>query len=97
MKDLSLITPKQRKNLIIITIILGIISLGLTIYEFINFKTAFSFIGIIVEVINFLIIPKVKSEYHRGEQIQKIYENCNETEKDEIYKFIKKYDKDETH
>ena len=97
MKDLSLITPNQRKTLIAITIVLCLISLILTIIEYINFKTAFSFIGIIIEVINLLIIPKVKSEYHRGEQIQKIYENCNETEKDEIYKLIKKYDKEETH
>lgn len=96
MKDLSLVTKKDRKKWICITIFLGIFSFVLMIFEWVKFNTCFSIVGIVIEIINFFIIPKIKSKYHRGEQIIKIFEECNEEEKEEIYKFIKKFDKEET-
>lgn len=97
MKDLSLITNKERKKWLVITIGFGVICIITAVVEYINNKTCYSASGVIAEIISAFIIPKIKGKYHRGEQILKIFEECNEEEKKDIYEFVKKYDKEETH
>lgn len=96
MKDLSKLTDQQRNIWIVIIILLTIFCIGLSVYEGVNSKTYYSIPGTVIEIISVVVLPLIKKQYHRGDQIIKIFENCSENEKKEIYQYIKKYDK-QTH
>lgn len=39
------------------------------------------------------VAQRIKSLYNRSDEIQKIFQKCSEKEKEEIYDYVKKYDK----
>lgn len=93
MKDLSKITEKQRKVWIVVIFFLTLICISISIFEITKSQTYYSIPGTIIEIISTFVFPLIKKQYHRGEQISKIFEKCSENEKKEIYEYIKKFDK----
>ncbi len=77
---------------IALTLIVYIASIIIPIAEFLINHTTFTLAGIISILLEDFAIW-LRKQYHREDEISKIFENATEKEKEEIYNFVKKYEK----
>lgn len=88
MKDLS---TKQKIG-IVLTFTAYLASIILPIAEYYFCHTIFSLVGVISMILE-EIATNLRKQYHRGDELSKIFEDATIQEKDEIYNFVKKYEK----